>query len=162
MQRGEGTPSDLSWVADAFQVAPCTPTLAFVATWADVRRCALDLPEAVERGRPDGTAQWWIAGKLFVWERPLRRADLDWLGAAAPDGPVLAARVLDLGAREALLAEEPEVFFTTPHFTASPIVLIHLVRIPVGDLRELVVEAWFARAPKRLIRGGPTARPATR
>lgn len=86
----------------------------------------------------------------FVWERPLRRGDLEALGAAAPDGPVLAARVADVGVKEALIADNPEAFFTTPHFNGYPAVLIRLDRISVPELDEVIVDAWLARAPKRL------------
>ena len=54
-----------------------------------------------------------------MWERPLRRSDLDALGDAAPDGPILGARVEHLVAKEALLADDPSVFFTTPPSTAT-------------------------------------------
>jgi hypothetical protein len=85
-----------------------------------------------------------------VWERPLRAADVRALGDAAPTGPILGARVEHLVAKEALLADDPDVFFTTPHFDGYPAVLVRLERISVEDLEEVVVEAWLARAPKRL------------
>ena len=55
-------------------------------------------------------------------------------------------------AKEALLADDPDVFFTTPHFDGYPAVLVRLDRIAVPDLEEVIVEAWLARAPKRLAR----------
>jgi hypothetical protein len=85
-----------------------------------------------------------------VWERPLRRTDVEALGDRAPKGPVVAARVADLGVREALLAGDPEVYFTVPHFEGFPAVLVLLDRIGATELRELIVEAWLNRAPKRL------------
>jgi len=121
-----------------------------MATWDDVRRLALGMPEATEvdsRGR----AQWRVKDKLFVWERPLRRSDLAALGDAAPDGPILGARVEHVVAKEAMLADDPGVFFTTPHFDGYPAVLVRLDRIGLEDLDEVVVEAWLARAPKRLV-----------
>ncbi|MFC0006498.1 MmcQ/YjbR family DNA-binding protein [Micromonospora siamensis] len=121
-----------------------------MATWDDVRRIALALPETTERGTYDDLPAWRVRDKPFVWERPLRRPDLDALGDAAPTGPILGVRVPDLGAKEALLADDPEVFFTTPHFDGYPAVLVRLDRISVDELTELVTEAWYARAPKRL------------
>jgi hypothetical protein len=120
-----------------------------VATWDDVRRIALELPETSEAVSRD-LRQWRVKDKGFVWERPLRRADLEALGDAAPDGPILGARVEHLVAKEALLADDPSVFFTTPHFDGYPAVLVRLERIGLEDLREVIVEAWLARAPKRL------------
>ena len=89
---------------------------------------------------------------MFVWERPLRPADLRALGDEAPTGPILGARVEHLVAKEALLADDPGIFFTTPHFDGYPAVLVRLDRIAVEDLEEVIVEAWLARAPKRVAR----------
>src|SRR4051794_471233 len=109
------------------------------------------MPQATERVSRD-MRQWCVTDKLFVWERPLRKTDLRALGDAAPTGPVLGARVEHLVAKEALLADDPEVFFTTPHFDGYPAILVRLDRIAVEDLKEVIVEAWLARAPKRLAR----------
>jgi hypothetical protein len=96
--------------------------------------------------------QWRVKDKGFVWERPLRRGDIEALGDAAPDGPILGARVEHLGAKEALLADDPGVFFTTPHFDGYPAILVRLEHIRLEELNEVIVEAWLARAPKRLAR----------
>jgi hypothetical protein len=122
-----------------------------MAGWDDVRRIALGLPETSER-TSRGLAQWTVRDKGFVWERPLRAADLRALGERAPKGPILGARVEHLVAKEALLADDPEVFFTTPHFDGYPAILVRLDRIAVEDLDEVIVEAWLARAPRRLAR----------
>jgi hypothetical protein len=120
-----------------------------MANWDDVRRIALALPETSERLSRE-LRQWRVKDKLFVWERPLRRADVEALGDHVPDGPILGARVEHLVAKEALLADEPGIFFTTPHFDGYPAILVRLDRIAAEDLDELIVEAWLARAPKRL------------
>jgi hypothetical protein len=120
-----------------------------VADWDDVRRIALALPETAERPS-HGTAMWRVRDKGFVWERPLRAADRTALGDAAPTGPILGVRVEHLGAKEALVADRPDVFFTTPHFDGYPAVLVALRRIDLEELRELIVEAWLVRAPRRL------------
>lgn len=122
-----------------------------VATWEDVRRIALSLPETSERPT-HGNASWRVRDKLFVWERPLRRADLAALGAEAPTGPILGARVEHVLAKEALLADDPNVFFTTPHFEGYPAILVRLERIAPRELEEVIVEAWLVQAPKRLAR----------
>jgi hypothetical protein len=120
-----------------------------MATWDDVRRIALALPETTEAVSWEH-AHWRVKDKGFVWERPLRRSDLEALGDAAPDGPILGARVEHLVAKEALLADDPGVFFTTPHFDGYPAVLVRLDEISIQDLEEVIVEAWLCRAPKRL------------
>jgi hypothetical protein len=120
-----------------------------VASWDDVRRIALGLPETDERVVHEH-ASWRVRDKGFVWERPLRPADLRALGDAAPTGAILGARVEHLVAKEALLADDPGVYFTTPHFDGYAAVLVRLEKIAVDELEELIVEAWLARAPKRL------------
>jgi hypothetical protein len=120
-----------------------------VATWDDVARLALALPETNETLSRD-LRHWNVRDKLFVWERPLRNSDLKALGPSAPDGPILGARVEHVVAKEAVLADDPEVFFTTPHFDGYPAVLVRLERIGLEDLEEIVTEAWLVRAPKRL------------
>lgn len=120
-----------------------------MATWDDVRRIALALPETSER-ESRASVQWRVKDKGFVWERPLRKADREALGDDAPEGPILGVLVEHLVAKEALLADDPGVFFTTPHFDGYPAVLVRLDRIGIEDLDEVIVEAWLARAPKRL------------
>jgi hypothetical protein len=117
--------------------------------WDDVQRIALSLPETGDRVSRD-LRQWRVKDKLFVWERPLRRREIEALGRGAPDGSILGARVEHLGAKEALLADDPAVFFTTPHFDGYPAILVRLDRITLEDLEEVVTEAWLARAPKAL------------
>ena len=120
-----------------------------MSSWDDVRRIALTLPDTREDQRR-GLTFWLVHEKLFVWERPLRQSDLKALGDSAPDGPILGARVEHLVAKEALIADDPDVYFTTPHFNGYPAVLVRLEKIATDELEELIVEAWLARAPKRL------------
>lgn len=120
-----------------------------MAGWDDVRRLALALPEVAE-GTSYGQAAWKVRGKLFVWERPLRKSDLQALGDDAPSGPILGARVEHLVAKEAMLADPSGHFFTTPHFDGHPMILVRLDPISAEDLEEVVVEAWLVTAPPRL------------
>jgi hypothetical protein len=124
-----------------------------MASWDDVRRIALALPEAAESASSGGQAMWRVRGKLFTWERPLRDSELEALGKKAPIGPILAARVEHLHAKEAILADDPRVYFTTPHFDGHPSVLVRLEKVDLNELEELIVEAWLARAPKRVAKG---------
>ena len=120
-----------------------------MASWDDVRRIALGLPEAVEQDL-HGLMSWRVHDKLFVWERPLRKSDLAALRDAAPEGPIMGARVEHVGAKEALLADDSAVFFTTPHFDGYPAVLVLIEEIELDELEEVIVDAWLARAPKRV------------
>ena len=87
-----------------------------------------------------------------MWERPLRKTDLKALGDDAPEGPILGAWVEHLGAKEALLADDSGVYFTTPHFDGYAAILVRLEEISEEDLGELIAEAWLSRAPNRLAR----------
>ncbi|MBB3676456.1 MmcQ/YjbR family DNA-binding protein [Modestobacter versicolor] len=122
-----------------------------MATWDDVARLALALPEATEDPSHAATRSWRVRDKAFAWERPLRRADVAELGDAAPSGPVLAVRVPDIGARAALVADSPSVYFATAHFAGYPAVLVWLDEIGVDELAEVLDEAWACRAPRRLV-----------
>jgi hypothetical protein len=117
-----------------------------VATWTDVGRIVSGLPETAE----PSPRNWRVRKKLIAWERPLRKADVAALGADAPDGDILGARVADEGVKFALIADDPRVYFTTPHFDGYPAVLVRLAEIGVPELGELLTEAWLAQAPKTL------------
>ncbi|HEY3470290.1 MAG TPA: MmcQ/YjbR family DNA-binding protein [Amycolatopsis sp.] len=84
-----------------------------MASWDDVGRIARGLPE--------------------VAEDDLEALGARALSARAPAGPMLCAYVPDVGIMDALIADDPVSFFTTPHFRGFP-----------------AVEAWLCRAPKLL------------
>ena len=56
----------------------------------------------------------------------------------------------DVGSKEALIADDPDVYFTTPHFDGYPAILVRLDRIGLLELEELIIEAWIKQAPKRV------------
>jgi hypothetical protein len=122
-----------------------------MATWEQVRTYALALPGATE-STSRGSRVWCVNKMGFVWERPLRKSDLAALGDAAPTGEVLGLRTADLEMKEALLASDPMVYFTTPHFDGYPAVLVRLRKIKAAELRRSIVEAWLARAPEKAVR----------
>lgn len=85
------------------------------------------------------------------WERPLRASDRAALGDAAPTGPILGVRTTDLEMKDVLLASDPAVFFTTPHFNSYPVVLVRLDVISTKRRKTVIIEAWLARASKRAV-----------
>ena len=125
-----------------------------MATWDDVEAIALSLPEVAE-GTAYGERDWKVRKKTFVWERPLRKKEVEELGGfepdgAAPTGEILGLRVADEEAKQALLSTEPDIYFATPHFDGFPAVMARLERLGREELEEVVIEAWLSRAPKRL------------
>lgn len=113
-----------------------------MATWEDVRRVALALPEVVEAASREQLLEWSIQDKLLAWERRLP--------AAQHGGPVLAVRVSDGGAKAAMMAADADTYFSTPHFDGSSAVLVRLDRVAVPELGELILEAWITCAPTQV------------
>jgi hypothetical protein len=122
-----------------------------MTSWNDVRRIALALPGTSEETSAHVRRGWIVNKRLFVWERPLRKSDLDALGDAAPTGAILGVRTADLEMKDVLLASNPRVYFTTPHFDGYPAVLVRLDKISAKELNALITEAWLARAGKRAV-----------
>jgi hypothetical protein len=121
-----------------------------MATWDDVASIVGELQLTDERS----PHEWRVGRKLIAWERPLRKSDreaLTALGIEPPEGDILGVRVADEGVKFALIADEPDVYFTTPHFDGYPAVLVKLAQIDELGLREVIVEAWLTQAPKRLV-----------
>lgn len=108
-----------------------------MATEADVRRIALDLPETIEK-------PWYGSPGFRVKDKGFLR-----IRSEAEGG--LVVFVADLGEKEALLAADHDIFFTTPHYDGYPTVLVNLPAIEVDELTELIVESWRLKAPKRVL-----------
>lgn len=107
-----------------------------MATEDDVRRIALSLPETVEKP--------WFGSPGF------RVKDKGFLRIRSEAEGGLVVFVEDLGEKDALLASDPDVFFTTPHYDGYPTVLVNLPAIELDELTELIVESWRIKAPKRV------------
>ena len=121
-----------------------------MATWNDVARVVGELALTSE----PSPHEWRVGKKLLAWERPLRPSDREALaqsGVEPPEGDILGVRVSDEGVKFALIADEPGVYFTTPHFDGYPAVLVRLAEIAVRDLVEVITEAWLTQAPKKLV-----------
>lgn len=67
-----------------------------MATWARVRKVVAELPDTQETTSKSGLSWWTVRNKSIAWARPLRNADDEALGDAAPDGPILGVRTADV------------------------------------------------------------------
>jgi len=111
----------------------------------DVRRLALALPQVVEI-ESDGF-DFRVANKGFIWSYPERRP-----GAGRRIRTDIAVLFVgDEAEKQALLLGEPEIFFTTPSYDGSPLVMLRLEKVDVRRLEELVTDAWRMRAPAGLV-----------
>jgi hypothetical protein len=110
----------------------------------DVRRIAMALPGAYEQPSYDGRPSWRTKPRMFTWIRN--------------DPEALVVWVESLDAKEALLACEPGVFFTTPHYDGHAIVLVRLNAIDVERATELITESWKLRAPASLTKAAKRSR----
>lgn len=119
-----------------------------MADWDDVRALASSMPGSVEDPRGGAwRASEAKAARSFVWDRPLRARDIQEHGAE--DGPIVGVRVADEGEKAALIASDPAVFFTIPHFDGYNAVLVRLDRIDLARLAEVITESWLIMAPTK-------------
>ncbi|HUR49838.1 MAG TPA: MmcQ/YjbR family DNA-binding protein [Acidimicrobiales bacterium] len=121
-----------------------------MASLDEAARLALELPHVTE-GERHGTRTWSVKDKVFAWERPFSKADVKRFGAETPpSGDILAVRTADVHEKEAVLAGGQKGFFTITHFNGYPALLIQLKTVGKKALREAIVDAWLAQAPKSL------------
>lgn len=113
---------------------------------------ASSFPDVTE-GTRWGNRTWSVAGKAFVWERPLTKADVKRLeGAPVPDEPIIAIRTEDLQDKMAILDGEPAGAFDIQHFANYPAYLIELGLATDDQVREAITDGWLAVAPPALAR----------
>ncbi len=100
-----------------------------------VRRVALALPGVVE-GSSYGTPGFRVRAKFMarMWE----------------DGETLVVKCGD-AERDFRMQADPAAFFITDHYRGYPTVLVHLSKVRIADLRDVLEEAWRRNAPKRLV-----------
>jgi hypothetical protein len=112
-------------------------------TFDDVRGLALSLPE-VEEGTWYGRSNFKVRGRSFAGAPTIR-------GASAEEAHELLVVRIDPLERQSLLQAPGDAYFITPHYEDYPWVVVRLAVADREELRELLIEAWLASAPKRLV-----------
>jgi len=122
-----------------------------MATMRDLDELALAMPEAT-KNVDDGRPTYAVHGKFFCFHRSARPDAVDpETGERLTD--VLVFRVADAGEKEAILQDDRDVFFTTPHWNGYNAVLLRipdLANIDREELQDLVAGAWLTRVQKRI------------
>lgn len=112
-------------------------TAAKGVSLADVRAIVGALPESGDYPHGDGTS-FGVRGKRFA--------------SAPPGGRYLILAVDDHETR-ACVAEDPEAFEEWWTFGKYLALRMDLTRVTIDRVRELILEAWLRKAPKRLAAG---------
>ncbi|HEV7760821.1 MAG TPA: MmcQ/YjbR family DNA-binding protein [Acidimicrobiales bacterium] len=106
-----------------------------MVTEDDVRRIALSLPATTEKPSY-GTPGFRVKDKLFARIRE--------------EGDVLVVWCESTDEKEALVASEPDKFFTLPHYDGYPTVLVRFGAVDTDELTEILTDSWRLRAPAKL------------
>lgn len=118
----------------------------------DIDGIAMALPEVTREGT-DERPSYSVNGKGFLhWREPRKDAvDAD-TGERMED--VICVIVPGPDDKEAIL-QLGDPWFTTPHFTGYPAVLVRerdLGRLDYLELAEIITDAWATKAPKRVVK----------
>jgi hypothetical protein len=121
-----------------------------VATRDDVRRIALSL-DGVTEGPDD--FRFAVGGRPLAWPW-LERTDPR--KARIPNARVMAVRLASEFDKDPLIATDPAVFFTEPHYDGYPAILVRLDAVDEALLTTLLTDAWRLRVrkPRRRTKSG--------
>lgn len=118
-----------------------------MADLEDVRRISLGLPETIGDDGFAVRSGSKYRGFAWVW---MKREDPKKPRVPCPE--VIAIRTPGLEEKEALIAAEPEKYFTEPHYNNYPAVLVRLANVDLDELEELLIDGWRCMAPKALLK----------
>jgi hypothetical protein len=128
---------------------------------SDVHAVARGLPHVTVEAGGSGNPVYQVGGKSFVFFRTPRPDAFDAsTGERYTD--VIVLWVPDEGDKQALVGDEANPFFTTPHFDGHPSVLVRASRLgelSVQQLTEVVEDAWCSRASRRRVEAWLATRP---
>ena len=116
-----------------------------------VRQAALGLPRTTEKPSY-GTPGFRVADRLFA--RILDGGDTavgDTADGHTADGGTLVVFCADESEKRALIASDPALYYSTPHYDGRAMVLARLAELDPDSLLDLLTESWRLRAPKKLV-----------
>jgi hypothetical protein len=99
-------------------------------TFDKVRRLGLALPDT-EEAIYWGTPALKVGGKMFACIASHKSSEPDTLVVRVP-----------FDQRDALIAEEPDVYYLKEHYVGYACVLVRMKRIREDALRDLLLTAW--------------------
>jgi hypothetical protein len=124
---------------DVDAICSALPQVEFGITWGD---------------RPTYKVPPGPKGRGFVLYRAPHKTAMD-PDTGKPYEDLLVIVVPDAHSKAALVEDPSVPFFTIPHFDGNNAVLVQesrLGEIERNYLEEILIEAWAARAPKRLVK----------
>lgn len=113
-----------------------------------IRELASELPEAADESSDDNILRFTVRGKQFAWTYPER---VEEKKPRVANRSVLVIRCAAAD-KPALLASDPDKFFTAPHYDGYPAVLARISKVGKREMRELLRDAWRCQVPKKLAR----------
>jgi hypothetical protein len=118
-----------------------------------VHEIAAGMPHVTKWERDDGTDRpvYQVGGKSFVFFRTPRPDAVDPVTGEKYDD-VIMIWVESEDEKQALVSDESNPFFTTPHFDGHPSVLVRAARLgelSKQELTEIIQDAWLSRASNR-------------
>jgi hypothetical protein len=125
--------------------------MARKARTSDVHRIAAAMPHVTKVEGTKKNPVYQVGNKSFVFFRNPRADAFDPDTGERYDDVIVIWVASEID-KQALVRDESSPYFTTPHFDGHSSVLIRASRlgeIDLDELRELVQDAWLARASRR-------------
>jgi hypothetical protein len=116
-------------------------------TWEKICAMLEELPGAAQ-DPPGGREVVRVFGKVVAYPAANERSRPD----GYPENEEFVIIKTDYSERAALLQQDSQTFFVTPHYQDYPGVIVRLSTVKPDQLRELLTDAWRLVAPKRLVR----------
>ena len=125
--------------------------MARKARTSDVHRIAAGMPHVTKVEGTKKNPVYQVGNKSFVFFRNPRADAVDPDTGERYDDVIVIWVASEID-KQALVRDESSPYFTTPHFDGHSSVLIRASRlgeIDIDELRELIQDAWLARASRR-------------